>query len=101
MPASRRGSAVGNASAWPWAERCSPDQDCCFSTSPGRASTKTCVEFVERVVDRWQIPTLLVSHQRAEVRRLASQVVLLEAGKVVRHGATADLLGPPSESAGH
>jgi molybdate transport system ATP-binding protein len=58
------------------------------------------LEYVQRVVERWQIPTLLVSHNRTEVRRLAPQVVLLEAGKVVRQGATSDLLGGATESAG-
>ncbi|MFO0897779.1 MAG: ATP-binding cassette domain-containing protein [Pirellulales bacterium] len=58
------------------------------------------LEYVQRVVERWQIPTLLVSHNRAEVSRLAPQVVLLDAGKVQRQGATSDLLGGACDSTG-
>lgn len=58
------------------------------------------LDYVERVVGRWQIPTLLVSHHRAEVRRLAPQVVMLAAGRVVRQGTTAELLAGGNAAAG-
>ena len=44
--------------------------------------------YLERVVAEWGVPTLFISHDQAEVRRLASQVVVLEAGQVVATGPT-------------
>jgi molybdate transport system ATP-binding protein len=44
--------------------------------------------YLERAIGEWHIPTLLVSHDQADVRRLADRVVVLEAGKVVASGAT-------------
>ncbi|HWA99495.1 MAG TPA: ATP-binding cassette domain-containing protein [Pirellulales bacterium] len=51
------------------------------------------LDFLERIVDRWHVPTLYVSHVAAEIRRLAEQVVVLEAGGVTS-------LGTPDESLG-
>jgi molybdate transport system ATP-binding protein len=42
--------------------------------------------YLERALAQWQIPTLFVSHDQADVRRLAQRVVVLEAGKVVDAG---------------
>jgi molybdate transport system ATP-binding protein len=42
--------------------------------------------YVERIVDQWQIPTLLVSHNQAEVRRLSQWVIVVEQGKLVTAG---------------
>jgi molybdate transport system ATP-binding protein len=50
--------------------------------------------YLERAVAEWQIPTLFVSHNPADVRRLAPQVVILEAGQVVAAGPTATTLDP-------
>jgi molybdate transport system ATP-binding protein len=44
--------------------------------------------FLERALAQWKIPTLFVSHDQADVRRLAQCVVVLEAGKVVDAGPT-------------
>lgn len=38
--------------------------------------------YLERAVAEWRIPTLFISHDLADVRRLAEQVVILEAGRV-------------------
>jgi molybdate transport system ATP-binding protein len=50
------------------------------------------MEYVERVLREWQIPTLCVSHNAEEVRRLAQEVVVLEAGRVIAQGAPGDVL---------
>ena len=38
--------------------------------------------FIERVVDEFEIPTLLVSHDRGLVDRLASRVITLDQGRI-------------------
>jgi molybdate transport system ATP-binding protein len=48
---------------------------------------------IERVRDEFALPIVYVTHTRDEVRRLASRVVQLEAGRVVAVGTTAELLG--------
>lgn len=51
--------------------------------------------YLERIVSEWQIPTLFVSHGQAEVRRLASWVVVLEKGRVIARGKPEEALGQP------
>jgi molybdate transport system ATP-binding protein len=48
--------------------------------------------FMERAIDEWQIPTLFVSHDQSDVRRLASAVVILNAGQVSDSGPAAATL---------
>jgi molybdate transport system ATP-binding protein len=48
--------------------------------------------YLERAVAEWHIPTLFVSHDRVDVRRLADRVVVLDAGKVVAEGSVAEAL---------
>ena len=48
--------------------------------------------YLERAIAEWHIPTLFVSHDQADVRRLAEQVVVLEAGQVIDAGPTAATL---------
>jgi molybdate transport system ATP-binding protein len=43
-------------------------------------------------VAEWRIPTLFVSHDQGDVRRLADQVVVLEAGRVIDAGPMEDTL---------
>jgi molybdate transport system ATP-binding protein len=50
------------------------------------------VDYLARAIGEWDIPTLLVSHDRADVRRLAERVIVLEAGRVVACGETAATL---------
>ncbi len=50
------------------------------------------VDYLERALCEWRVPTLLVSHDQADVRRLAQQVIVLEAGRVVGHGEMAATL---------
>ncbi|HEY5312624.1 MAG TPA: ATP-binding cassette domain-containing protein [Pirellulales bacterium] len=42
------------------------------------------LEFLERVLAEWQVPTLLVSHDAVEVSRLGHTVVQLATGHIVR-----------------
>ncbi len=48
--------------------------------------------YLERAVAEWRVPTLFVSHDQGDVRRLADRVVVLEAGRVVDAGATVPTL---------
>lgn len=51
--------------------------------------------FLERLRDQTDIPILYVSHSVAEVARLATTVVVLEAGKVARSGPAEHILSDP------
>lgn len=50
------------------------------------------LNYFERVVERWQIPLIYVSHNVAEVQRLAERVVVLDQGRVAAHGAPGETL---------
>jgi molybdate transport system ATP-binding protein len=52
--------------------------------------------YFERLRDEVSIPILYVSHSASEVARLATTVVALDAGRVLRHGAAEDVLSDPS-----
>lgn len=54
--------------------------------------------YLERLRDRTRIPILLVSHSVAEVARLATTVILLEAGRVLRAGPVAGILADAAAS---
>lgn len=50
------------------------------------------LEYLERVLHEWNIPTLIVSHSIADVRRIASRAVLIESGRVIGQGTTDEML---------
>jgi molybdate transport system ATP-binding protein len=50
------------------------------------------LSYLERAFDEWRIPTLFVSHDQTEVRRLAGEVVILQEGRVVDAGVTVPVL---------
>ncbi|MEM8537111.1 MAG: molybdenum ABC transporter ATP-binding protein [Pseudomonadota bacterium] len=52
--------------------------------------------YLEHLRDSLQIPQLYVSHDMAEVARLATTLVVLEAGQVAAHGPLADVLTDPT-----
>ena len=52
--------------------------------------------YLERLRDQVEIPILYVSHSAAEVARLATTVVALENGRVIRQGAAAEVLADPA-----
>jgi molybdate transport system ATP-binding protein len=52
--------------------------------------------YFERLRDEFSLPILYVTHSIAEVARLATTVVALRNGKVVRVGAAAEVLSDPS-----
>jgi molybdate transport system ATP-binding protein len=52
--------------------------------------------YFERLRDEVNVPILYVSHSASEVARLATTVVALEGGRVIRQGPAAEVLGDPS-----
>ena len=48
--------------------------------------------YLERLRDELRVPMLYVSHDPAEVARIATTLVMLEAGRVVRQGPAAEVL---------
>lgn len=56
--------------------------------------------YFERLRDESDVPILYVTHAATEVARLATTVVALDAGKVVRQGTAAEVLGDPSFTPG-
>lgn len=52
--------------------------------------------YFERLRDEVEVPILYVSHSAAEVARLATTVVALEAGRVIGQGAAVDMLADPA-----
>ena len=51
--------------------------------------------YLERLRDETQVPILFVSHAIAEVARLATTIVVLEAGHVLRAGPAQEMLSDP------
>ena len=45
------------------------------------------LDYIARVIEEWRIPTLIVSHVREAVLRLASRTILLKQGRVVPSGS--------------
>jgi molybdate transport system ATP-binding protein len=52
--------------------------------------------YLEALRDETDIPILYVSHSMSEVARLATYIVVLEAGRVVRQGTAQSVLSDPS-----
>lgn len=61
-----------------------------------RASREEILPFLERLHASLAIPVLYVSHDMAEVERLADHLVLMEAGRVVAAGPLAALQSDPA-----
>jgi molybdate transport system ATP-binding protein len=51
--------------------------------------------YLERLRDNFDIPILYVSHAVAEVSRLATTIIVINDGRVVRQGAAAEVLADP------
>lgn len=51
--------------------------------------------YLERLRDEWGVPMLYVSHSPAEVARIATTVVMLDAGRITRIGPAAEVLADP------
>ena len=51
--------------------------------------------YLERLAEEADIPVLYVSHSIAEVARLATTLVLMENGRVIRAGPASDILSDP------
>ena len=52
--------------------------------------------YLERLRDSKDMPILYVSHSMAEVARLATDIVVMQAGRVLRSGPVGDVLSDPS-----
>ena len=52
--------------------------------------------YLERLRDHSDLPILYVSHSMAEVARMANDILVLQAGQVIRAGSMEDLLSDPS-----
>jgi molybdate transport system ATP-binding protein len=52
--------------------------------------------YLERLRDETRIPILYVSHSVAEVARLANQMLVIEAGRILRAGPAAEVLADPA-----
>ncbi len=52
------------------------------------------MSLIERIRDEFAIPIAYVTHSVDEVRRLASRVVRIVAGRVTAVGTPAEVLGP-------
>lgn len=52
--------------------------------------------YLERLRDEWRVPMLYVSHSPAEVARIATTVVMMEAGRLTRMGPAAEVLADPA-----
>ena len=52
------------------------------------------MSLIERIRDEFAVPIVYVTHSVDEVRRLASRVVRIVAGRVTAAGAAAEVLGP-------
>jgi molybdate transport system ATP-binding protein len=48
------------------------------------------LDYVEQILQEWRLPTIYVTHQIEEVKRLAQWVMIIENGQVLFTGAVAD-----------
>ncbi|MBV9287837.1 MAG: molybdenum ABC transporter ATP-binding protein, partial [Hyphomicrobiales bacterium] len=61
-----------------------------------RASKNEILPFLERLRDRLRLPVIYVSHDIAEVERLADHVVLMDKGRVLANGPLVEVQSDPS-----
>jgi molybdate transport system ATP-binding protein len=61
------------------------------------AATKSeILPFLERLHDRLSLPAIYITHDMAEVERLADHLVLMESGRVIASGSLAEMQADPS-----
>ena len=61
-----------------------------------RATKNEILPFLERLRDRLDLPVVYITHDIAEVERLADQMVLMEKGRVIGFGPLEELQSDPS-----
>jgi molybdate transport system ATP-binding protein len=61
-----------------------------------RATKNEILPFLERLRDRLNLPIIYITHDLAEVERLADQIVLMDKGRVIGAGPLEDMQSDPS-----
>ena len=61
-----------------------------------RATKNEILPFLERLRDRLTLPVVYITHDIAEVERLADQIVLMDKGRVIGAGPLEELQSDPS-----
>ena len=61
-----------------------------------RMTKNEILPFLERLRDRLSMPVVYITHDLAEVERLADQIVLMEKGRVIAAGPLAEVQSDPS-----
>jgi molybdate transport system ATP-binding protein len=61
-----------------------------------RATKNEILPFLERLRDRLNLPVVYITHDIAEVERLADQIVLMDTGRVIASGPLEELQSDPS-----
>jgi branched-chain amino acid transport system ATP-binding protein len=71
------------------------------SSGLDRSEALSLATVLEDVRDRWGITILLIEHDVPLVRRLASRLYVLDAGRLVAHGPTDEVLADPAVQAAY
>lgn len=53
--------------------------------------------YIRQAHDRYQITTILVSHNLPEVQKMADHILVIEAGKIIRQGSPSEVFGQPDK----
>ncbi len=99
MTASRESCRAEKSSGWRLGGRCCRTRALLIMDEPlsalDGARKAEILPYLERLRDEAGVPILYVSHAVAEVARLATTVVVLEAGRLRRIGPAAEVLSDP------
>ncbi len=50
------------------------------------------LNYFDRILEEWQIPTIFISHNQSLVQRFSSHTIVVDHGKVLSSGLTADII---------
>lgn len=53
--------------------------------------------YIRQAHDRYQITTILVSHNQSEVQKMADHILVIEAGEIVQQGSPSEVFGQPNK----
>ncbi len=51
------------------------------------------LDYLKRVIEHWQIPTIIITHSKAVVGALADSVIMVDGGRIIGMGAPGRMLG--------